>query len=125
MRSRPTLSPTLSAITAGLRDRPPDTGLDLATRSAPTSAAGEEPPPRRAKTEISEPPKPCPISASLGRFIGTARISPRIAGHPSRASPATTAVIAPPLKATSRAFAHPSVPTRPRARSRAPRRSSR
>ena len=37
----------------------------LPTRSAPTSAAlVKMPPPSRAKTEISEPPKPRPISAS-------------------------------------------------------------
>ena len=62
----PTLSPTLSAITAGLRGS--SSGIPastLPTRSAPTSAAlVKMPPPRRAKTEISEPPKPRPISAS-------------------------------------------------------------
>ena len=62
----PTLSPTLSAMTAGLRGS--SSGIPastLPTRSAPTSAAlVKMPPPRRAKTEISEPPKPRPISAS-------------------------------------------------------------
>ena len=62
----PTLSPTLSAITAGLRGS--SSGIPastLPTRSAPTSAAlVKMPPPSRAKTEISEPPKPRPISAS-------------------------------------------------------------
>ena len=62
----PTLSPTLSAITAGLRGS--SSGIPastLPTRSAPTSAALVKiPPPSRAKTEISEPPKPRPISAS-------------------------------------------------------------
>ena len=62
----PTLSPTLSAITAGLRGS--SSGIPastLPTRSAPTSAAlVKMPPPSRAKTEISEPPKPSPISAS-------------------------------------------------------------
>ena len=62
----PTLSPTLSAITAGLRGS--SSGMPastLPTRSAPTSAAlVKMPPPSRAKTEISEPPKPRPISAS-------------------------------------------------------------
>ena len=58
----PTLSPTLSAITAGLRGS--SSGIPastLPTRSAPTSAAlVKMPPPSRAKTEISEPPKPEP-----------------------------------------------------------------
>ena len=62
----PTLSPTLSAMTAGLRGS--SSGMPastLPTRSAPTSAAFVKmPPPRRAKTEISEPPKPRPMSAS-------------------------------------------------------------
>ena len=59
----PTLSPTLSAITAGLRGS--SSGMPasiLPTMSAPTSAPlVKMPPPRRAKTEISEPPKPRPI----------------------------------------------------------------
>src|SRR3546814_8138809 len=50
----PTLSPTLSAITAGLRGS--SSGMPastLPTRSAPTSAAlVKMPPPRRAKIEI-------------------------------------------------------------------------
>ncbi len=62
----PTLSPTLSAIVAGLRGS--SSGMPastLPTRSAPTSAAFVKmPPPRRANTEIREPPKPRPISAS-------------------------------------------------------------
>ena len=66
----PTLSPTLSAITAGLRGS--SSGMPastLPTRSAPTSAAFVKmPPPRRAKTEISDPPKPRPISASTASF---------------------------------------------------------
>ena len=60
----PTLSPTLSAITAGLRGS--SSGMPastLPTRSAPTSAPLVKiPPPSRAKIEISEPPKPRPIS---------------------------------------------------------------
>ena len=60
----PTLSPTLSAITAGLRGS--SSGMPastLPTRSAPTSAPlVKMPPPRRAKIEISEPPKPRPTS---------------------------------------------------------------
>ena len=62
----PTLSPTLSAITAGLRGS--SSGIPasiLPTRSAPTSAAlVKMPPPSRANTEISEPPKPSPTRAS-------------------------------------------------------------
>ena len=54
----PTLSPTLSAITAGLRGS--SSGMPasiLPTRSAPTSAPlVKMPPPRRAKIEIREPP---------------------------------------------------------------------
>ena len=63
----PTLSPTLSAITAGLRGS--SSGIPasiLPTRSAPTSAAFVKmPPPRRAKTEISEPPKARPTRSSI------------------------------------------------------------
>ena len=66
----PTLSPTLSAIVAGLRGS--SSGMPastLPTRSAPTSAAFVKmPPPSRANTEISEPPKPSPISASTAVF---------------------------------------------------------
>src|SRR6201989_3011141 len=63
----PTLSPTLSAITAGLRGS--SSGIPastLPTRSAPTSAPlVKMPPPRRAKIEISEPPKARPTSGSM------------------------------------------------------------
>ena len=62
----PTLSPTLSAITAGLRGS--SSGIPastLPTRSAPTSAAlVKMPPPRRAKIEISEAPNASATSAS-------------------------------------------------------------
>src|ERR1700722_140639 len=55
----PTLSPTLSAMTAGLRGS--SSGMPastLPTRSAPTSAPlVKMPPPKRANIEISEPPK--------------------------------------------------------------------
>ena len=67
----PTLSPTLSAITAGLRGS--SSGMPasiLPTMSAPTSAPlVKMPPPRRAKTEISEPPKPRPTSASTASLL--------------------------------------------------------
>ncbi len=60
----PTLSPTLSAITAGLRGS--SSGMPastLPTRSAPTSAPlVKMPPPSRAKIEISEEPKAKPSS---------------------------------------------------------------
>ena len=56
----PTLSPTLSAMVAGLRGS--SSGMPastLPTRSPPTSAPlVKMPPPRRAKIEISEAPKP-------------------------------------------------------------------
>ena len=60
----PTLSPTLSAITAGLRGS--SSGIPASTfptKSAPTSAAFVKmPPPTRKKSAISEPPKPKPTS---------------------------------------------------------------
>src|SRR5262249_26541739 len=56
----PTLSPTLSAMVAGLRGS--SSGMPastLPTRSPPTSAPlVKMPPPRRAKIEISDAPKP-------------------------------------------------------------------
>ena len=68
----PTLSPTLSAMVAGLRGS--SSGMPastLPTRSAPTSAPlVKMPPPRRAKIEISEAPKPSATSASMTRAVG-------------------------------------------------------
>src|ERR1700692_3633220 len=62
----PTLSPTLSAMVAGLRGS--SSGMPastLPTRSPPTSAPlVKMPPPRRAKIEISDAPKPSATSAS-------------------------------------------------------------
>ena len=62
----PTLSPTLSAMVAGLRGS--SSGIPastLPTMSPPTSAPlVKMPPPRRAKIEISEAPKPRPTSES-------------------------------------------------------------
>ena len=59
----PTLSPTLSAIVAGLRGS--SSGIPcsiLPTRSAPTSAALVKiPPPTRRKRARREPPNPNPI----------------------------------------------------------------
>src|SRR3982751_968261 len=73
----PTLSPTLSAITAGLRGS--SSGMPasiLPTRSAPTSAAlGKMAPPSRANTEISEPPKASPASAVVAS-VGALREEP-------------------------------------------------
>ena len=63
----PTLSPTLSAMVAGLRGS--SSGMPastLPTMSPPTSAPlVKMPPPRRAKIEISEAPKPSETSASI------------------------------------------------------------
>ena len=63
----PTLSPTLSAMVAGLRGS--SSGMPastLPTRSAPTSAPlVKMPPPRRAKIEISEAPNESATSASI------------------------------------------------------------
>ena len=62
----PTLSPTLSAITAGLRGS--SSGIPastLPTRSAPTSAPlVKMPPPSRANTLMRLPPKASPTSGS-------------------------------------------------------------
>ena len=86
----PTLSPTLSAITAGLRGS--SSGMPasiLPTRSAPTSAAFVKmPPPSRAKTEISEPPKASPIRSSIadsGVLSSDAGEEPVVAGDPEQA----------------------------------------
>ena len=83
----PTLSPTLSAMTAGLRGS--SSGMPastLPTRSAPTSAPlVKMPPPRRAKTEISEPPKARPTSG-----LTASASSPRahaVAGHGEQPEP--------------------------------------
>src|SRR6476660_9551739 len=73
----PTLSPTLSAIVAGLRGS--SSGIPastLPTRSPPTSAPlVKMPPPSRAKIEISDAPKPSATSASM-----TVRSSGAMAG---------------------------------------------
>ena len=72
----PTLSPTLSAMTAGLRGS--SSGMPasiLPTRSAPTSAPFVKmPPPSRANTEISEPPKPRPTRALMASSWLTSKI---------------------------------------------------
>ena len=60
----PTLSPTLSAMTAGLRGS--SSGMPASTfptKSAPTSAPLVKiPPPKRAKIEMSEEPNAKPMS---------------------------------------------------------------
>ena len=73
----PTLSPTLSAMVAGLRGS--SSGMPastLPTRSPPTSAPlVKMPPPRRAKIEISEAPKPSATMASTTVRLSGARPS--------------------------------------------------
>ena len=67
----PTLSPTLSAIVAGLRGS--SSGIPastLPTRSAPTSAAlVKMPPPTRRNSASSEPPKPKPMRIAVARVL--------------------------------------------------------
>ena len=66
----PTLSPTLSAMVAGLRGS--SSGMPastLPTRSAPTSAAlVKMPPPTRRNSASSEPPKPKPMRIAEAVF---------------------------------------------------------
>jgi hypothetical protein len=115
----PTLSPTLSAITAGLRGS--SSGMPastLPTRSAPTSAPlVKMPPPRRAKIEISEEPKAKPISgfSRSASFLSGVRLplptrNQKKPATPSRPRPTTSIpVMAPPRKATSSAGPMPRV----------------
>ena len=110
----PTLSPTLSAITAGLRGS--SSGMPastLPTRSAPTSAPFVKmPPPSRAKIEISDEPKAKPRS---GLSVAESTLVPPLryqknAPTPMRPRPTTSIpVIAPPLNATSSAGPMPFV----------------
>ncbi len=120
----PTLSPTLSAMTAGLRGS--SSGMPastLPTRSAPTSAAlVKMPPPRRAKTEMSEPPKPRPTSAAVGAIpietriamIDTDRMPSPTTNRPVTlpASKATLSALGRPPRAASavRTFARTEIP---------------
>ena len=112
----PTLSPTLSAITAGLRGS--SSGMPastLPTRSAPTSAPlVKMPPPSRAKIEISDEPNAKPSSGfSVAAVTGwSLPWSRNIRNSPTPSSPRPTTsmpVIAPPLKATSSAGPMPLV----------------
>ena len=114
----PTLSPTLSAITAGLRGS--SSGMPastLPTRSAPTSAPlVKMPPPKRAKIEISEAPKASPINGLIKscRWVSSP-VAPAVRYQknpvtPNRPRPTTSMpVIAPPLKATFNASFMPLV----------------
>ena len=95
----PTLSPTLSAMVAGLRGS--SSGMPastLPTRSAPTSAAlVKMPPPTRRNRASSEPPKPKPTRIAEALFWKTITITVA----PSRPSPAVNRPIVPPaLNAT-------------------------
>src|SRR4029078_93176 len=88
----PTLSPTLSAMVAGLcRSSSRIPASTLPTRSPPTSAPlVKMPPPRRAKIEMSEAPKTSAHSASLTALASTTTRHKRvnkgalIAGNPHR-----------------------------------------
>ena len=90
----PTLSPTLSAMVAGLRGS--SSGMPastLPTRSAPTSAAlVKMPPPTRRNSARSEPPKPNPMRIDEAVFwkIITMAVAP------SRPRPAVNRPIVPP-----------------------------
>ena len=112
----PTLSPTLSAITAGLRGS--SSGIPastLPTKSAPTSAPLVKiPPPKRAKIEMREEPKAKPIKGcntaerSWPPPMETRNMKNK--ATPSRPKPTTSIpVIAPPLKATLSASFMPTV----------------
>ncbi len=111
----PTLSPTLSAITAGLRGS--SSGMPastLPTRSAPTSAPlVKMPPPSRAKIEIRDEPKARPssgLSVSLSARVPLSLTHMKNRPTPSRPRPTTSMpVIAPPLNATFSAGAMPCV----------------
>ncbi len=107
----PTLSPTLSAITAGLRGS--SSGMPASTfptRSAPTSAPlVKMPPPRRAKIEMREEPKARPMSGFTISliFMSWGEEPTRYMKNPEtamRPRPTTRRpVMAPPLKAMSNA----------------------
>ena len=71
----PTLSPTLSAITAGFLGSSSGISFStLPTRSAPTSAPlVKMPPPSLAKIEINEEPKPKATSGSINSLPSLSR----------------------------------------------------
>ena len=98
----PTLSPTLSAMVAGLRGS--SSGMPastLPTRSAPTSAAlVKMPPPTRRNRASSEPPKPKPMRIAERVFWK----SMMMIVAPSRPRPTVNMPATPPVrKATSSA----------------------
>ena len=98
----PTLSPTLSAMVAGLRGS--SSGMPastLPTRSAPTSAAlVKMPPPTRRNSASSEPPKPKPTRIAELVFWKMAMITVA----PRRPRPTVNMPATPPVrKATLRA----------------------
>ena len=92
----PTLSPTLSAIVAGLRGS--SSGMPastLPTRSAPTSAAlVKMPPPTRRNSASSEPPKPKPTRIAELVFWNAIMIS----DAPSRPRPTVNMPATPPVR---------------------------
>ena len=99
----PTLSPTLSAMVAGLRGS--SSGMPastLPTRSAPTSAAlVKMPPPTRRNSASNEPPKPKPMRIAVLVFWKIMMISVA----PSRPRPTVNIPATPPVrKATVRAL---------------------
>ena len=100
----PTLSPTLSAITAGFLGS--SSGMPASTfptKSAPTSAALVYiPPPRREKTEIREPPNPTPISALMSLKISQ-KTDTTNNPNPTTRNPVTD----PPTKAILKALLRP------------------
>ncbi len=99
----PTLSPTLSAIVAGLRGS--SSGIPasiLPTRSAPTSAAlVKMPPPTRRNRASNEPPNPNPMRIAELVFWN----SMMMIVAPSRPRPTVNIPATPPVrKAIERAF---------------------
>ena len=92
----PTLSPTLSAIVAGLRGS--SSGIPastLPTKSAPTSAALVKiPPPTRRNNASNDPPKPKPTSIADEVFWNNAMI----AVAPSKPRPTVNIPATPPVR---------------------------
>ncbi len=92
----PTLSPTLSAIVAGLRGS--SSGMPastLPTRSAPTSAAFVKmPPPTRRNSASSDPPNPNPIRIAEAVFWN----SMMMIVAPSRPRPTVNIPATPPVR---------------------------
>ena len=71
----PTLSPTLSAITAGFRSSSGIPASTFSTKSAPTSAPLVKiPPPNLAKIEIKDAPNPRATRAFIISLLSTLRL---------------------------------------------------